>query len=87
MKSEISSHKIDCAVALHDVRASPVSGVFPAACTCARTMSHPLREINLPLVKSNPMEQRNSYRITRKGIHNLIKIYSVNTDVNTDIDL
>ena len=28
------------------------------ACTCARTMSHTLREIDLPLVKSSPMEQR-----------------------------
>ena len=46
------------------------------------------QEIDLPLVKSNPMEQRNSYRITRKGIHTLIKIYSADdTDINTDIDL
>ena len=51
---------VDRAAALHDVRAIPVSGVFPAACTCARTMSHALREIDPPLVKSSPMEQRNS---------------------------
>ena len=45
------------------------------------------QELELPLTKSDKLGQKNSYRITRKGIHTLIKIYSADdTDINTDID-
>ena len=45
------------------------------------------QELDLPLTRSDKPSQKNSYRITRKGIHTLIKIYSADdTDINTDID-
>ena len=45
------------------------------------------QELDLPLTTSDKPSQKNSYRITRKGIHTLIKIYSADdTNINTDID-
>ncbi len=45
------------------------------------------QETDLPLTKADKTKPKSTCRLTRKGIHTLIKIYSIDdADINTDID-
>ena len=45
------------------------------------------QENDLPLTKTDKTKPKSTCRLTRKGIHTLIKVYSAeDADINTDID-